>query len=76
MASKKLPRGTPEFEMFGEFYNLFQEFYETEDTDEWWTALIQEEEKFWKKYKNTIGRDLANALINYHERKAKEMREK
>lgn len=76
MASKKLPRGTPEFEMFGEFYNLVQEFYEVEDTDEYWEGFISKADQMIKKYKNVpLCRRLIDAFEQYLEHNLKERRE-
>lgn len=70
MASKTLTRDTPEFKMFGEYYNLVQKFYIVERTDEYWDALVKEGNEFFDKWSKTvpISRELVNALLNYQER--------
>lgn len=76
MASKQLARGTPEFEMFGDFYKMYQEFYEVEETDEYWDAFIQRSGELIEKHKATpIIRNLITALCDYQERILKERRE-
>ena len=75
MASKKLPRGTPEFEMFGEFYNLVQEFYEVENTDEYWDGLIDKIGKLLDKYgRDNLARYLCRGFADYQEHKLNERR--
>lgn len=75
MASKKLPRGTPEFEMFGEFYNLVQEFYEVEDTDEYWDGLIYKSGKLIDKYgRYSLARYLCSGFADYQGHKLNERR--
>lgn len=70
MASKTLTKDTPEFKMFGEYYNLVQKFYIVERTDEYWDALVKEGNEFFDKWSKTvpISRELVNALLNYQER--------
>ena len=75
MASKKCPRGTPEFEMFGEFFKMFQEFYEVEETDEYWDALIERSGEIIDKYKNVpFCRFLIRAFVDFQEYRLKERR--
>lgn len=70
MATKSLTRDTPEFKMFGEYYQLVQKFYIVERTDEYWDALVKEGNEFFDKWKDSvpISRELVNALLNYQER--------
>lgn len=75
MASKKLPKGTTEFEMFGDFYNMVQEFYTVEESDEYWDCLIAAVHEFEHKYGvRSFARELAAALVNFQERMMKEGR--
>lgn len=75
MASRKLPKGTPEFEMFGEFYQLVQKYYEVEETMEYWDALIEEANNFAKAHKDDLGKYLALAFCNYQEAVLKKRKE-
>ena len=63
MAKADFKRGTEEFMMFGDFYNLFKEFWFPEDTDEYWEELIEESEKFYKKYGSVYAKHLALAIL-------------
>ena len=41
MASKKLQNGTEEWMMFVDFWQMCQEHWIAEDTDEYWNELVQ-----------------------------------
>ena len=76
MASKQLPRGTPEFEMFGDFYKMYQEFFDPEEADEYWDGFIQRSGELIEKHKSVpLIRNLITALCDYQERILKERRE-
>lgn len=70
MASKSLTKDTPEYQMFGEYYQVVQKYYTFETTDEYWDALVKECDEFYRKWKDSVplSRELAKALINYQER--------
>lgn len=62
MASKKLQSGTEEWMMFVDFWQMCQEFWIAEDTDEYWEALIKKSNEFAEKYKDIILGDLPTKL--------------
>lgn len=70
MASKTLGKDTPEFKMFGEYFNLVQKFYLHERTDEYWNALVESGNEFFNKWQKEVplSRELVNAFLNYQER--------
>ena len=75
MASKQLPRGTPEFEMFGEFYKMYQEFHEVEESDEYWDGFIQRSHEIISKYGEVpFCRQMIRAFSDYQEYVLKERR--
>ena len=52
MASKKFAKGSDEWMMFMDFWNLCQKFWISEDTDEYYEQLIKENNFFYEKYKH------------------------
>lgn len=46
MASKKFAKGSDEWMMFMDFWNLCQKFWISEDTDEYYEQLIKENNFF------------------------------
>lgn len=57
-------KGSPEQQMFMEFWELCQEYWEPEDTDEYWVAFSWDLNEFGMKYQ-PFSRMLANTLRNY-----------
>ncbi len=47
---KHLGKGTIEFEMFQEYWKIYQAFHIVEDTDQYWQGLINTLNSFAKKY--------------------------
>lgn len=77
MASKKLQNGTEEWMMFVDFWQMCQEHWIAEDTDEYWDSLIKKSNGFAEKYKDIISGDLSTKLaIAFCEAKDKEMKQK
>ena len=67
-----LEKGTEEFMMFGEYFNLCKKYWDVSDTDEYWEGLICDLNKFIKKYKEIeLSREIALAFSNAQERKGK-----
>lgn len=65
MGKVKFDKGNREWQMFQDYWQLIQNFYEVEDTDVYWEAYIGEADKFVKKYDNEMfPRDLVLALTN------------
>ena len=48
---KKLNKTDEEFQMFADYYKLYQDFYVPEEGDTYWQSLISEADAFLKKYK-------------------------
>lgn len=67
MASKKFNKGSEEWIMFMDFWNLCQEYWEIEDTDEYWENLVKNADIFYRKHNHRFARELAIAFVNYLE---------
>lgn len=76
MAGVKLDKDSVEFQMFNDFWKMFQEFYEPDDSDEYWDGFIKAANDFLVKYKShTLARMLTRLLDNYFTEKLKLKRE-
>lgn len=69
MAEVKFKKGSEEWQMFMDYWDLCQKFWEPEREDVWWEMLISETDAFYKKYGTDFARALALVLINEAERK-------
>ena len=61
---KEFTKGSKEQKMFNDFWNLCQDFWEPEQTDEYWKTFIKRSEQFGNMY-GQFSRDLGNALREY-----------
>ena len=64
---KQLTKVDEEFQMFADYYKMYQDFYVPEENDGYWQELIRAVDKFCKKYKSKLAKDLAIAYINSRE---------
>ena len=64
---KQLTKADAEFQMFADYYKMYQDFYDPEDNDNYWQELIRAVDEFYKKYKTKLAKDLAIAYINSRE---------
>ena len=64
MARVKFSPDSPEHATFRAFWELCQDFWEPEDTDEYWVAFSENLNEFGMKYQ-PFSRMLANTLRNY-----------
>ena len=65
MASKKFNKGSEEWMMFTDFWNLCQKYWILEDTDEYWESVISSTNEFYEKYNNIpLSKRLALAFID------------
>lgn len=69
---KQFQKGTEEFMMFADFYNLCKRFWIPEDTDKYWEELVTETGKFSRKYDSVYARHLAMGLMGALEELNKE----
>ena len=69
-------KGSEEWIMFMEYWELCKKYWIPKDTDAYWDSLIKDVDAFYKKYKSDFARALANALADEAERKIKLERKK
>ena len=62
MAKKNFGKGTEEWMMFVEFWEMCKSFWIPEDTDEYWNELVQKSNEFAEKYKDAIPGNLSVKL--------------
>ena len=60
MASVKFDKGSEEWLMFMDYWNLCQKYWQVESNEEYWDKVIEEGNIFCEKYKFT---PLSNKLI-------------
>lgn len=66
-----MQKGTEEFEMFRDYWNMLEENWGVEDSETYWDRVIEDTKAFYGRYKTEFSKELALALINELERKAK-----
>lgn len=67
----RLSKGSEEFEMFQDYWNLLQENWGVENTDHYWNKVQEDSERFYQKYRTPFAKDLVLACLNELERKLK-----
>lgn len=72
MSAIKLQKGTEEFEMFRDYWKMLEENWGVEDSEVYWNKVIEDTDAFYRKYETEFSKELALALINELERKAKD----
>lgn len=72
MAAVKFGKGSNEWQMFVDFWNICQDYWEPEDTDEYWEKVIDRMNFFTNKYKLEFATKMANAFIESQEKILKE----
>lgn len=77
MAAVKFQKGSEEFMMFQDFWNLCQKFWIPEDDDSYWEALVNEINIFLQKYQFLhIAKELAMSFSIAQDKKLKELKNK
>ena len=71
MGRVKLQKGSEEFELFQDYWNLLQEYWGVEENDAYWQKAIADNDAFYQKYKTPFARDLAVAYMTELERRFK-----
>lgn len=77
MASVKFEKGSNEWEMFLNFWQLAQKYWIPEDSDEYWEQVLESTIEFHKKYKesnNIFAKNISIALMETLNCKFKEMK--
>lgn len=77
MAAVKFNKESAEWHMFTEYWKICQQYWEVENTDEYWEGLVQEAERFFKKYKNiNLSKALIMGFLDTQEKIYKELKSK
>lgn len=72
MSAVKFDKGSKEWQMFVDFWNICQKYWEVEINDNYWQDLIDESEEFADKYKDIeLSRKLVLSFIETQELKTK-----
>lgn len=64
---KKLTKADADFQMFSDYYKIYQDFYVPEDNDSYWQGLVRAVDEFYEKYKTKLAKDLAIAYLDSRE---------
>ena len=70
MGSVKLLKGSEESEMFQDYWKMMQSVWSVENTKEYWEKVVEDTDRFYRKYQTEFSKELALALANELERKA------
>lgn len=65
---KKLEKQDKEWQMFNEYYKIYQDFYVPEDNDEYWDTLVDVSCEFANKYNTKFARNIIIEYIKSRER--------
>lgn len=68
---KKIQRGSETFFMFQDYWTLIQNYWNWEDTDDYWESFATSVCKFTNKYTSEFAKTLAYAFLDEQERKRK-----
>ena len=71
---KKLTKTDADFQMFADYYNLYQDFYMPEKGNDYWQSLISEADAFLSKYKTKYAEDLITAYLDSRQRIYKDLK--
>ena len=71
---KKLTKADTDFQMFADYYKIYQDFYIPEQGDDYWQSLISEADAFLKKYKTKYAEDLITAYLDSRSRIYKDLK--
>lgn len=71
---KKLTKADVEFQMFADYYKIYQDFYIPEKGDNYWQGLISEADAFFSKYKSEYAKDLITAYLDSRQRMYKDLK--
>jgi hypothetical protein len=68
-----LEKGTEEFMMFGDFFQLCKKYWKIENTEIYWDYVVKDFDKFVEKYREIpLCKGLTIAFIEEQERKSKQ----
>ncbi len=74
MAAVKFNKGTEEWQMFQDYWNLCQNNWGIENSNEYWLNLINATDDFAEKYKGSIfAKKIAIAFLDAQEERRKQL---
>lgn len=59
MGSVKLLKGSEEFEMFQDYWKMMQSVWSVENTKEYWEKVVEDTDRFYRKYQTEFSKELA-----------------
>lgn len=71
MSEKKFRKGSEEWMMFTDYWQLCQKYWEPEENDEYWEKVIRDTNDFIKKYDTKFARGIGMALLDSLEERLK-----
>ncbi|MCI8535504.1 MAG: hypothetical protein HFG68_08010 [Hungatella sp.] len=72
MASVRFQKGSKEWNMFRDYWNLCQKFWIPEDSEEYWNLVLKESIEFKKKYESLpLANEIRLVLLEHLFREAK-----
>ena len=72
MASVKFQKGSKEWNMFRDYWNLCQKFWIPEDSEDYWNLVLKESIEFKKKYESLpLANEIRLVLLEHLFREAK-----
>ena len=71
---KKLTKTDADFQMFADYYKIYQDFYIPEKGNDYWQSLISEADAFLAKYKTKYAEDLITAYLDSRSRIYKDLK--
>ena len=71
---KKLTKADTDFQMFSDYYKIYQDFYIPEKGNDYWQSLISEADAFLAKYKTKYAEDLITAYLDSRQRMYKDLK--
>ena len=60
---KKIEKGSPEWNLFQEFWKFRQKYHDADDNDQWWIKAVDEGSKIVEKYRGTELEKFAYDLV-------------
>lgn len=70
MAEIKFAKGSEEWQLFIDYWELCQKYWRPEDNDDYWESVVKETDVFYKKYNSQFARSLALTLVEELERRS------
>ncbi len=69
VTNKEIP---DEFNLFGEIFTMYKKFYHPEESNEYWTSLVENTRDISSRYNTKLASDLCLIIVDELERKWRE----